>query len=55
MNPFFQIETSKGEFVLVRELTTHQGKNSIDIEFGHDCKGIRFDSQALSGQQPVDP
>jgi len=55
MNPFSQIETSKGELVLGRELTTHHGKNSIDIEFGHDCKRMRFDSQALSGQQPVDP
>lgn len=39
--------------MLVRELTPHHGKNSIDIEFGHDGKCMRLDSQALSGNSPL--
>jgi len=52
-NPLFQIEISKEEFALGRELTTHHGKNSIDIGFGPDCECMRVDSQALSGNSPL--
>jgi hypothetical protein len=52
-NPFFQIEISKEEIALVRELTTHHKKNSIDIGFGPDCDCMRVDSQALSGNTPL--
>jgi hypothetical protein len=52
-NLFSKIEPSGKEFISVRKLATHHGKNYTDVEFCHNCKFIRLYQKAF-GQQPAE-